>query len=100
MIGVGADAGDLKNDGKQYRQRLTYGWAIVRIATALSNSRQGRCEAACTHLDLSLDNQWGEQAQPLVDDGVMYVTDAKATVAIDIETGKQMWRRPSIAANR
>ena len=43
---------------------------------------------------LSLDNQWGEQAQPLVYNGVMYVTDAKATVAIDVATGKQIWKTP------
>ena len=42
--------------------------------------------------NLSLDNQWGEQAQPLVHNGVMYVTNARATVAIDVTTGKQIWR--------
>src|SRR5258708_16938778 len=41
---------------------------------------------------LSLDNPWGEQAQPLVYNGVMYVTDAKATVAIDVMTGRQIWK--------
>src|SRR5262245_58463961 len=34
--------------------------------------------------NLSLDNNWGEQAQTIVYDGVMYVTNAKATVAIDL----------------
>ena len=42
--------------------------------------------------NLSLDNEWGEQAQPMVHDGVMYVTNAKATVAIDVATGKQFWK--------
>jgi len=31
-----------------------------------------------------------EQAQPLVYDGVMYVTDARSTVAIDMATGRQI----------
>jgi alcohol dehydrogenase (cytochrome c) len=44
--------------------------------------------------NLSLDNQWGEQAQPLVHNGVMYVTNAKATVAIDVSTGVQLWKTP------
>ena len=44
--------------------------------------------------NLSLDNQCGEQAQPLVYNGVMYVTDAKATVAIDVATGRQIWNTP------
>jgi alcohol dehydrogenase (cytochrome c) len=42
--------------------------------------------------NLSLDNNWGEQAQPIVYNGVMYVTNAKATVAIDVGTGKQIWK--------
>src|SRR5262249_32597899 len=31
--------------------------------------------------------------QPIVYAGVMYVTDAKATVAIDVATGKQIWKQ-------
>jgi alcohol dehydrogenase (cytochrome c) len=41
---------------------------------------------------LSLDNNWGEQAQPIVYNGVMYVTNARHTVAIDVGTGKQLWK--------
>src|SRR3954452_16752322 len=41
---------------------------------------------------LSLDNNFGEQAQPLVYDGVIYVSNAKWTVAVDAMTGKQLWR--------
>src|SRR5258705_13535575 len=42
---------------------------------------------------LSLDNNWGEQAQPIVYDGIMYVTNARATVAIDVASGKQLWKQ-------
>ena len=41
---------------------------------------------------LSLENELGEQGQPMVYGGVMFVTNAKFTVAIDITSGKQMWR--------
>ncbi|MFL5104675.1 MAG: PQQ-dependent dehydrogenase, methanol/ethanol family, partial [Xanthobacteraceae bacterium] len=41
---------------------------------------------------VSLDNNWGEQAQPIVYNGVMYVTNARHTVAIDVASGKQLWR--------
>ena len=34
--------------------------------------------------NLSLDNNFGEQAQPIVHNGVMYVTNARHTVAIDV----------------
>jgi alcohol dehydrogenase (cytochrome c) len=41
---------------------------------------------------LSLDNNWGEQAQPIVYNGVMYVTNARHTVAIEVGTGRQLWK--------
>ncbi len=42
--------------------------------------------------NLSLDNDLGEQAQPMIYDGVMYVSNAKWTYAIDAVTGKMLWR--------
>jgi alcohol dehydrogenase (cytochrome c) len=39
---------------------------------------------------LSLDNNWGEQAQPIIYNGVMYVTNARATVAIEVGTARQI----------
>jgi alcohol dehydrogenase (cytochrome c) len=41
---------------------------------------------------LSLENDFGEQAQPIVVNGRMFVSNAKWTVAIDALTGKQLWR--------
>jgi alcohol dehydrogenase (cytochrome c) len=43
---------------------------------------------------LSLENELGEQAQPMVYEGVMFVANAKFTVAIEAATGKQLWRTP------
>ncbi len=40
----------------------------------------------------SLDNELGEQAQPLVHDGVMYVSNARWTYAMDALTGRVIWR--------
>ncbi|MDE2473708.1 MAG: PQQ-dependent dehydrogenase, methanol/ethanol family [Alphaproteobacteria bacterium] len=42
----------------------------------------------------SLMNDQGELAQPTVYNGVMYVVNGKWTFAIDIETGRQIWRTP------
>ena len=44
--------------------------------------------------NVSLSSNHGEQGQPLVYDGVMYVTNAEYTVAIDLDTGQQRWRTP------
>ncbi len=43
---------------------------------------------------LSLESELGEQAQPMVYDGVMYVANAKFTIAVEAATGKTLWRTP------
>ena len=42
----------------------------------------------------SLMNDLGELAAPTIYNGVMYVINGKWTFAIDVETGKQIWRTP------
>jgi alcohol dehydrogenase (cytochrome c) len=42
----------------------------------------------------SLMNDMGELAAPTVYYGVMYVINGKATFAIDVATGRQLWRTP------
>ena len=42
----------------------------------------------------SLMNDLGELAAPTVYDGVMYVINGKWTFAIDVDTGRQIWRTP------
>lgn len=40
---------------------------------------------------VSLNNEVGEQAQPLVYNGVMYVANVQRVLAIDLTTGRQIW---------
>src|SRR5579871_147424 len=44
--------------------------------------------------NFSLMNDEGELAAPVVYNGVMYLINGKWTFAIDVETGKQIWRTP------
>jgi alcohol dehydrogenase (cytochrome c) len=47
----------------------------------------------CRSWSTSLSNDLGEQAQPLIYDGVMYVTKRQnGTFAIDVANGRQIWR--------
>ena len=39
----------------------------------------------------SLGNEYGEQGQPFVHNGVMYAANVKRAIAIDIGTGRQLW---------
>jgi alcohol dehydrogenase (cytochrome c) len=84
---------DLRNDGRNPDNVLTYGmgWHQNRYSP-LKQIDRSNVKRLVPVWSLSLDNQWGEQAQPLVHDGVMYVTNARATVAIDALTGRQIWK--------
>ena len=41
----------------------------------------------------SLNNPQGQESQPIVHDGVMYVTTFNATIALDPLSGKQIWKQ-------
>ena len=43
---------------------------------------------------LSLMNDMGELAAPTIYNGVAYVINGKWTFAVDVETGRQIWRSP------
>ena len=86
---------ELKADGKNPDNVLTYGMGYAQQRySPLNQINRNTVKRLVPIWNLSLDNQWGEQAQPLVRDGVMYVTNAKFTVAIDVATGRQIWRTP------
>src|ERR1700736_7000120 len=88
---------DLKQDGNggSTDNILTYGMGYHQHRySPLKQIDQQTVKRLVPVWSLSLDNNWGEQAQPIIYDGVMYVTNAKTTVAIDVGTGRQIWRTP------
>jgi alcohol dehydrogenase (cytochrome c) len=86
---------DLKNDGKNTDNVLTYGMGYGENRySPLKQIDKTNIKRLVPIWNLSLDNQWGEQAQPIIYNGVMYVTNARATVAIEVGTGKQIWKTP------
>src|SRR5438874_9564019 len=88
-------AEDLKNDGRNTDNLLTYGMGYHqnRYSTLKQIDRRN-IKRLVPVWNVSLGSNFGEQGQPFVYEGVMYVTDAEATVAISLETGKQLWRTP------
>jgi len=72
---------------------LTYGMGYhLQRYSPLTQINRNTIKRLVPVWNVSLDNNWGEQAQPLVYNGVMYVTNARHTVAIDVGTGKQIWK--------
>ena len=98
-LGAGAaaqTADDLKKDGNggSTDNVLTYGMGYHQQRySPLKQINKQTVKKLVPVWNLSLDNNWGEQAQPLVHNGVMYVTNARATVAIDVGTGRQIWKQ-------
>jgi alcohol dehydrogenase (cytochrome c) len=99
LLGAGASAqtlDDLKKDGNggSTDNILTYGMGYHQQRySPLKQINKQTVKRLVPVWNLSLDNNWGEQAQPIVYNGVMYVTNAKATVAIDVAGGKQIWKQ-------
>jgi alcohol dehydrogenase (cytochrome c) len=86
---------DLRNDGKNTDNVLTYGMGYYQQRySPLTQINTSNVKRLVPVWSLSLQNELGEQAQPLVYNGVMYVSNARWTVAIDALTGKQLWRTP------
>src|SRR5215467_15855999 len=100
LLGSGTAAqtfDDLKKDGNggSADNILTYGMGYHQQRySPLKQINKQSIKRLVPVWSLSLDNNWGEQAQPIIYNDVMYVTNAKATVAIDVATGKQIWRTP------
>src|SRR5438445_13751089 len=86
---------ELKNDGQlndalKTDNILTYGMGYHQQRySPLNQINRKTIKRLVPVWNLSLDNSWGEQAQPIVYNGVMYVTNARHTVAIEDGSGKQ-----------
>jgi alcohol dehydrogenase (cytochrome c) len=84
---------ELVNDGKNADNVLTLGQGYARQAhSALKQINKSNIKRLVPIWSTSLSNNDGELAQPLVYNGVMYLVNGRWTVAVDIATGRQIWR--------
>lgn len=85
----------LRAAGKDPTQILTYGmsYSHQRFSPLRQINRETvkRLVPAWTY---SMASNYGEESQPLIMDGVMYVTSHDKTVALDTLTGKEIWKTP------
>ncbi len=74
---------------------VNYGmsYSMHRYST-LTQINKGNAKRLVPVWSQSLENELGEQGQPMVYNGVMFVTNAKFTSAYEAATGKQLWRTP------
>ena len=92
----GAQAQDdqaLKNDAKSTGDVLTYGMGYNNQRySALKQINAGNVKKLVPVWAYSLNNTQSHESQPIVHDGVMYVTTHNSTVALNPVTGKQIWK--------
>src|SRR5262245_29668673 len=86
-------AQDLVNDHRTPTNVLTYGMGYNHQRySSLKQVNKGNVKRMVPVWSYSTGNVLGDESQPLVHDGVMYVTTSRSTFAIDALTGKGLWR--------
>jgi alcohol dehydrogenase (cytochrome c) len=84
---------DLVNDGRNTENVLTISMGYDRKSySPLKQINKSNVKRLVPIWSSSLMNEQGELAAPVIYNGVMYLINGKWTFAIDVETGKQMWR--------
>ena len=101
LLGLGPAPGltqttqDLVNDGKNTENVTTQSMGYDRKSySPLKQINKSNVKRLVPIWSTSLMNDQGELAAPTIYNGVMYVINGKWTFAIDVETGRQIWRTP------
>src|SRR5215212_3051406 len=93
LAALAQTADELKNDEKTPGDVLTYGmgYSQQRFSPLTQVNRQSvkRLVPAWAY---SMSDNRGLEAQALVKDGVIYLTDHEKTVAVEALTGKEVWK--------
>jgi alcohol dehydrogenase (cytochrome c) len=85
---------DLKADQSKPTSVLTYGMGYSNQRySSLKSINTGNVSKLVPVWNYSLNNSQGQESQPIVYDGVMFVTTHTSTVAIDALTGRQIWKQ-------
>jgi alcohol dehydrogenase (cytochrome c) len=94
-LGWTQTAEDLLNDGKNTENVTTFGMGYdLKMYSPLKQINKSNIKRLVPIWNFSLSNDMGELSQPTVYNGVMYVVNGNWTFAIDIATGRQVWRTP------
>ena len=94
-LGVTQSMNDLINDGSNPENVLTQSMGFDRKSySPLKQITRSNVKRLVPIWNASLMNDMGELAAPTVHNGVMYAINGRWTFAIDVETGRQLWRTP------
>jgi alcohol dehydrogenase (cytochrome c) len=86
---------ELVNDGKNNENVTTQSMGYDRKSySPLNQINKSNVKRLVPIWNTSLMNDQGELAAPTVYNGVLYAINGKWTFAIDLDTGRQIWRTP------
>ena len=95
VTGLAQTTDDLLNVGKNTDNVTTQSMSYDRRSySPLKQINASNVKRLVPVWTTSLMNDMGELASPTVYNGVMYVINGKWTFAIDVQTGRQIWRTP------
>src|SRR3989475_12641939 len=84
MLALAQSAEDLKNDHKAPGNVLTYGMGYSQQRfSPLTRINRDNVKRLVPAWSYSMPDNRGQEAQPLVKDGIIYLTDHEKTVALD-----------------
>ncbi|HEU5304944.1 MAG TPA: PQQ-dependent dehydrogenase, methanol/ethanol family, partial [Gemmatimonadales bacterium] len=93
IVALAQTADELKNDDKTPGDVLTYGMGYSQQRfSPLTHINRANVRRLVPAWSYSMADNRGQQAQPLVKDGVLYLTDHEKTVALDALSGKAIWK--------
>jgi len=93
VVPIAQSSDDLAHDGRNPDNVVTQSMGLHRRSySPLKQITRANIRRLVPVWSTSLMNDMGELAAPTVYDGVMYVINGKWTFAIDLETGRQIWR--------
>ena len=86
---------EIKNAAATPQNVLTYGMSYSQQRfSPLDQINRATVKRLVPVWSYSMDNNTGEESQPLIYDGVMYVTSQNKTVAVNALTGRELWNTP------
>src|SRR5712691_4767552 len=95
MTGLAQTTDDLLNAGKNSDNVTTQSMGYARQSySPLRQINKSNVKRLVPVWSTSLWNDVGELAAPAIYNGVMYVINGRWTFALDVQTGRQIWRTP------
>ena len=95
VLGLAQTTEELVNDGKNTDNVITQSMGYDRKSySPLQQINKSNVKRLVPIWSTSVMNEQGELAAPTVYNGVLYVINGRWSFAIDVETGRQIWRTP------